>query len=62
MIRANLKFGNYEDFYMKNGILFKDPVKELIVASVQMGDEITRAIMVLQKPKKLSRNYTTYRA
>lgn len=40
VIRAILEYGDYEDFYMKNGVLFKDPVKELIVIPTQMEDEI----------------------
>lgn len=39
-IRAILGFGDYEDYFMKNGVLFKDPVKELIVVPVQMESEI----------------------
>ena len=42
VIRAILEFGDYEDFFMKNGVLFKDPVKELIVVPVQMEDEIIK--------------------
>ena len=42
VIRTILGFRNYEDFYMKNGVLFKYPIKELIVAPVQMEDDIIR--------------------
>lgn len=32
----------YEDFYIKNGILYKNPVKELVVVPQDMEDEIIR--------------------
>lgn len=41
-IRAVLAHGNYEDFYMDNGILRKDPVKELIVVPVQLEEQVIK--------------------
>lgn len=33
---------NYEDFYLNHGILYKDPIKELIVIPSSMEDEIIK--------------------
>lgn len=42
-VRKVLETSSYEDFYLYNDILFKDPVKTLIVVPSKMEDEIIRA-------------------
>lgn len=41
-VRAVLENSSYEDFYLKNGILYKDPDTELVVVPEKMEDEIIR--------------------
>ncbi|XP_039968222.1 uncharacterized protein LOC120780003 [Bactrocera tryoni] len=37
-----LEKDSYEDFFVKHGVLYKDPIKELIVVPVSMEDEIIK--------------------
>ncbi|GBP02650.1 Transposon Tf2-9 polyprotein [Eumeta japonica] len=41
-VRQVLEIASYEDFYIKFGLVYKDPIKELIVVPVQMEQEIIR--------------------
>uniref|UniRef100_W8C8Q1 RNA-directed DNA polymerase n=1 Tax=Ceratitis capitata TaxID=7213 RepID=W8C8Q1_CERCA len=41
-VKKALEAGPYEDFYVKRDVLFKDPVKELIVVPALMEEEVIR--------------------
>jgi len=41
-VMAALENSTYGDFFIKHGILYKDPVKELIVVPTLMEEEIIR--------------------
>lgn len=66
-VRKVLEKDEYEDFFIKHDVLYKDPAKEQIVVPLLMEGEIiemhiSSGIFPSRKPKMLLRSHFLYRS